>query len=630
MEGFDFVQLHSEGPRNISTFEQVVCTAATQAFRASGWDWGPTHQDSLSAETTKLILPPECANYERSALKAQAQSPPIFRHNDRIRLLSLLLQHCGKEQWIKIAPTFPSEPFLDHLFHQFLESQRTKRLPWFHIPSLPIGAIKDELLAAMIAAGACLTSHEAVQRFGYVMPDILRYAIIERLTHDNSTSRDVQLLHGWLTQASISTWSGNKRQMEIGEGNYQIVITIIRRARWLRREQYQCIYPEIEDEGDTLHCKWQQWISQETKIRLIYRAFLFDTEISMINHVGPLMSYAEMHIPLPSPNSLWRATAAEEWKAEYLNCNQDPFARSLTLTDVVQMAMSEGYHSEVDLDPRATFYALHAFWRQIWEYLQLSDVLQWSWSTSCDSVHEAPSPELLIRRDSLLKIMNVLRRRLGSHPDWNTAVCTEALLLLEYLCMALLAPLGGLQAFAGRDGEQEARRIYPVLQAWIRTREARQSIWHAGQVYRAAKILSSKHLRDISGILLYQASVTLWVFRILARAHRRSQDLPTPQCHNLDADMLVWLDGENDDAVRKYISISQGTPTLQSFKIGPGGLITSADGSSICLVEDANGTMNIAIALLRRPLSSSDGVQLALVESITRLMEEIAKVAQIV
>lgn len=181
LEDFDFMQLRPDGPRNISTFEQMVCTAAAQAFKASGWDWGPTHQDSLSAETAKLILPPECANYERSPSDAQAQSPPIFGHNDRNRLLSLILQHCGKEQWIKLAPTFPSEPFLDHMFNRFLESQRIQTLPWFHIPSLPIGAIEDELLAATIATGACLTPHEAVQRFGYVMPDILRYAIIERV-----------------------------------------------------------------------------------------------------------------------------------------------------------------------------------------------------------------------------------------------------------------------------------------------------------------------------------------------------------------------------------------------------------------------------------------------------------------
>lgn len=629
IEHFDFTQLESRGSQMISSFEQMVCTAATQAFKASGWDWGPTHQDSLSAETTKLILPPECANYERSSSNAQAQSSQILRHSDRNRLLSLLLQHCDKEQWIKIAPTFPSEPFLDHLLHRFLESQQTETLEWFHIPTFSIDTIKDELLAAIIAIGACLTPHDAVQRFGYVMPDILRYAIIDRLTHDNATSRDVQLLHGWITQASISIWSGNKRQMEIGEGNYQLVVTIIRRARWLRREQYQCIYPEIEDESETLHGKWQQWISQETKKRLIYRAFLFDMQISMINHVDPLMSYAEMRIPLPEPNSLWRATTAEQWKTECLNRNRDLSARCFTLTDVVRITMSEGYHADTDLGLRASFYALYAFWRLIWEYLQLSDTLQSSWSPSNGSVYEAPSSELLVRRETLLKSLNVLRRRLKAHPAWNTPKYTEALLLLEYLSMALLAPLRGLQAFAGREGEQEARRIYPVLQGWIQTREARQSIWHAGQVYKAAKALSTRHLRGLSCMLVYQASVTFWVFGILMKARRQSQCLPLPLEQDLELGLLVWLDGEDDDAVRKFVTVSEGVPALQRVKAGPGGLLTPADGSSICLVEDANATMNVAIALLRRPLNARDGAQSALVESTTRLMEEIAKVAQI-
>ena len=89
--------------------------------------------------------------------------------------------------------------------------------------------------------------------------------------------------------------------MEIGESNYQQVITvslisilicfnavfmcpisldlheqlpsqIIRKARWLRRDQYTRITPGPNDKEDDLDHKWKRWIYQESKKR--YAALL--------------------------------------------------------------------------------------------------------------------------------------------------------------------------------------------------------------------------------------------------------------------------------------------------------------------------------------------------------------------
>ncbi|KAH7384683.1 hypothetical protein BKA66DRAFT_462660 [Pyrenochaeta sp. MPI-SDFR-AT-0127] len=628
---FDFAQSEFQGIQsNPSSIEQKACAAGTQAFRDSGWDWGPTHEDCHSAETAKLILPPDCARFEKNTSSLQVPAPLLLGPNDRNRLLSLLLQHCGKEQWIRVAPTFPSELLLDNILRRFIASQQTETLPWFHIPTLRPDMIRDELLAASVATGACFTPHEAIQRFGYVMPDILRYAIIDRLTHDNATSRDVQLLHAWLTQTAISMWSGNKRQMEIGEGNYQLVITIIRRARWLRREQYKNIYPESHEEGEVLHNKWQQWVSQEFRKRLIYRAFIFDAQISISNQVNPLMSYAEMRIPFPERNSLWWAATAEEWKAEHFKCAHPLPVEPLTLADAVRGVMSEANCSYMDHDLRANLYTLYGLWSLVLEYQQLYDTLQWSGSDSIhDSFLEAPSSMLPTRRGKLLRAFSFLRRRINSHPEQNTVACTETVLVLEYLTMALLVPLQGLQAFAGRDGQREARRVYPFLQEWTQTREARQGIWHAGQVYKAAAVLPSRCLRDLSVMLVYQASIAFWVFGVIAKARRHSDVVSISPMQDMAQAPLVLLDGEEDVMVRKFITVSEGIPALGTHRTDHGELHEPPEANPICSVEDAHATMSVAIAILRKPMSASDGAQIALVESITRLMAEIAKVAHV-
>ncbi|KAL6149806.1 hypothetical protein ACJQWK_02802 [Exserohilum turcicum] len=254
------------GDERDSSFDCVASAAASQAFRSSGWDWGPTRGDSTSAEITNLILPSACKP-DTTGVHAQRHMPPILGSEDRDRLLSLLLHHCIKEQWIRIAPKFPSELFLDQILRQFFASQRLETVPWFHIPSFRPDLLRDELLAAIVGIGASFTRHEPVQRFGYAMPEILRNAVIECWTTDNTTSRDIQLLQAWLTQAELSSWSGNKRQMEIGESNYQQAVTIIRRARWLRRDQYRVIRPEPSDEGEALERKWNGWVTQETRKR---------------------------------------------------------------------------------------------------------------------------------------------------------------------------------------------------------------------------------------------------------------------------------------------------------------------------------------------------------------------------
>lgn len=198
LQPVDFNGLHSQtiephGTTNSRMFEDAASTAATEAFRASGWDWGPSPGDSSSAETSHLILPSHCAETAEIGIREQGRMPALLKPEDRNRLLSLLLQHCVKEQWIRIAPTFPSELFLDQMIRQFFAHQRADTVPWFHIPSFRSENLKDELLAAMVGIGACLSSSEAVQRFGYVMPEILRYAVVEQVSIVSITSGRVPL-----------------------------------------------------------------------------------------------------------------------------------------------------------------------------------------------------------------------------------------------------------------------------------------------------------------------------------------------------------------------------------------------------------------------------------------------------
>lgn len=340
----------------------------------------------------------------------------------------------------------------------------------------------------------------------------------------------------------------------------------------------------------------------------------------MTNHVNPLMSYAEVRVPFPDADLMWRATSAEGWKAACLHAGKSPGKRPLTLCDAVRICNGEVKQS--DLSVQAMLYTLYGLWALVWERQQFQDAMQSGDAISEDEMHDTPNLMLPSRREPLLKALNALRVRLSSIKDEDERSPTaEPMLVLEYLSMALHVPLQGLHAFAGRDGEREARRIYPLLQEWVQSREARQGVWHAGQVFSAAKAHSSRDMRDLRVMLVYQASITIWVYGVIMKASRGpSRSLRTEE---FGPDSVVWLDGEEKGAaVRKFIAIAEGIPALRD-------VVDGLDEGPICLVENANSTMEAAIHILQRPLDDKDGAQLPLVESITKLMSEIAKVANI-
>ena len=162
-------------------------------------------------------------------------------------------------------------------------------------------------------------------------------------------------------------WSGISRKMEIAEGFFELLVTMLRRGGRFRRSTWKEISPSTDDQGSLLENKWQEWAYQESYLRLTYRTFELDRQSSMALLKPPLISYSEMQLPLPSSNILWQAKSAAGWKTAYLDIARSTIKRpSATecFLDLEHLAQH---------DHTSTTY-LYMMWGMVWEYRQMGEL----------------------------------------------------------------------------------------------------------------------------------------------------------------------------------------------------------------------------------------------------------------
>ncbi|KAI5194028.1 hypothetical protein E4T39_08818 [Aureobasidium subglaciale] len=607
--------------KDMDTLEQKAFQAAANAFEESGWNWSPSSQDHRSAEHGGLSLPHDWARQEGILQPDADFSAKRMRPTDRERVMGLLLTYCSKQHLARMVSTFPSTGSLDGLVHRFLRSQTSGHEPWIHIPTFDPTTTRPELLAAVLAYGACSTPVEVMTKLGYAMIDIVRTAVIDNWHGDNSLSRDLQLLQALLLTLNLATWSGNKCMMEIAESTIGPSITIIRRAGWLREEFYPVIEPQETDEGVQLHQRWTAWVQQESRKRLCYQTFLFDARVSMTRMTSPTMSFAEMTLPYPERNDLWSATNADIWKAMYLEHPRHKQTRSgLSLAEDMRMSISEGNsHTDGDISLRNTI-LLHGVWRLIWGHREVEDLLRVSLPDGGETASSLPS-----RGKGLAKVLNKIRLQIELASTLRpTDINGDTALTHEFLNMMLHAPIQSLQAFAGKDGVAAAQRIYPMLEEWSHSKSARRAVWHAGQLVRAARNSSTKPILEWRVVIVYHASLIFWAYGIISSIRqKRDAVLDTA----LPSKNILYLDQEHDSTTRRFINLGEGEPCLLDLGFLEASQNDATESQNVPL-HKASRIMQMSSRMLTEHSAEQHKLCPPLTESFARLMNELARSAK--
>ncbi|KAF4414952.1 hypothetical protein FACUT_13830 [Fusarium acutatum] len=507
--------------------------------------------------------------------------------------------------------SFPPAELLSDLVRFFFIQESSSLAPSIHPGTFSCYHARPELLLGIIAAGAVIVPERRIQVTGLVMHEILRRAMGQLYENDNSTTRDLQALQAYLRALEVGAWSGLKRKTEIACSFMQPGYTMLFQAGAFSSPPDQEYSGGLAQEPGELDAVWKAWAMNESLKRLAIRAFIHDSQVSMAYFQAPTISYAELNMAVPYPHSVWFAEDSKEWRQEFLCCTSG--SRCLLLTEVLaDVTVLETCRGQADLQ-LCCFAAIHALANQVWDLQQQFTLLL----SAPEAKRRRMDSWCMSRQRDLYQDLMTIRMYCERH-----AAHHEIRLLLEYVMMALHAPMAHIQRFAGKEGENEARRVAPIVSEWRQSSNALVTIWHAGQVLRRARQFPPTTLQNFYAVETYHAALVLWTYSILG--NRSPTETETVISDGIGRNgstdsssmTLVMLDGEETDDSRAFCTLGHGTPGLNHA-------VHRGVTETFCTLADPALTMRLAADILRSNLLSTDHAPPLLVCNLIGLMEDL-------
>lgn len=273
-----------------------------------------------------------------------------------------------------------------------------------------------------------------------------------------------------------------------------------------------------------------------------------DAQASMTSSTNPHISFTEMSLPLPAAREIWFAKNPQEWKHYYLKRGAGQPGSQLSLGDVIRNpGLLANEQQWLDIQFSVSI-VLHAFWSMIHDFHKIN-------TTYSDPALVAS------HRAHLVKTLDTFQRL--AVDTLVHAISPQEHLMANLLQMNLHVSLPELQLFLGKEGDDQAKRIYPVLQQWAQGPDSRRAIWHAGQVLRFAKEFPMNHLKDFYAVAVHHAALTLWTWGVVTKARRRTHGQASG--FNRLNEPIFHIDAF--DSPHEFISYGTGRPAIMGLPL---------------------------------------------------------------
>ncbi|KAL2844813.1 hypothetical protein BJY01DRAFT_263779 [Aspergillus pseudoustus] len=561
------VQEHED--ESLVTERSAIEERSSQRIR---WRFVPAPQDNGYAEHGNLLLNNQTgADATPQSLRDLEMGPGPDDSVDlasRDKILSIVLSQMPHPFSLNAA-SFPSPELLDRLIRYYLSVPSSNPDVWIHPPTFTTKGSPPELLLAMAAAGAVLTPDPALRRLGFAMQEVLRHQLPAVFEGDNTLIRQLELHQAFLVGL----------EMELCETERHALITMVRRRGRFDAAKYPPITVNTGDSGEMLEDIWRLWVREESTKRLAYRLWQHDTQCSIVLGTSPLISYAELSLPLPASPALWNAPTAERWRD--LFCLQQSQSQSgshtPSLTEcVMNMDLLDNQRNEIDMTLSCTG-VVQAIWGLAWDGSANAPPRAWSASLLMASRYQ--------QLTEMLDYFGIAYRN-ESSLYWNK---------IQLLATTLEQPERGTQ-------------MPPAIQAWSASRDGRLSVWHAAQIVCEVRVSRPQCIRAFPAVALYQATLALWAYGVGVATHNAPETSTTQE--------PVRLDGVEDEHIRRFISFGRGRPMLR-------GELTNSDFVNLW---DPTAVLNMSIRLMRDNHSAADALPPPLVESLVHAMQKLVEV----
>lgn len=169
----------TEPPSRNSSDPGQPAAMCAEAFRNSLWHFRPNAKDYAGAEDHNLSLPPTL-EYPSPESRLSVDSRVTCAKlgvSTRDRILTMVVKNCNPENVPRAILSFPSVELLDTLLQYYLTSPVTRASSFLHAATFDPNEKRPELLAAMAASGAVLTSDPALTKLGYAIAECVRFGI---------------------------------------------------------------------------------------------------------------------------------------------------------------------------------------------------------------------------------------------------------------------------------------------------------------------------------------------------------------------------------------------------------------------------------------------------------------------
>lgn len=275
--------------------------------------------------------------------------------------------------------------------------------------------------------------------------------------------------------------------------------------------------------------------------------FLHDAQASLLRSTSPLISYTEFDLPLSFSRSLWDAKTAAQWKAIYLEEVPESSSTIVSLASILEDI------SSLSRIPRHADFRLAA----LASIHGISNMI-----ADCNRIFRSSSRQLSagvanLWQQELLQLLEQFEFLAVEPLQRSTAAIS---LIYQTVSLSLYLPLGVLETFSGKDGEERSSAIYKSFIQKISPAHLRKASWHAGQVLRIARCMPPGSLIASHSACVYFSALALWSLGTVFSLKGMATDIET--CGN---ETVFFLDGENDgDGLRRFTVSGQGAPVLSS------------------------------------------------------------------